>query len=387
MKKALLVATVGDFIACFELNDIKILQDKGFEVHGASNFKNMPSVNSEMKIQGSGLICHQINFVRNPFDSKGLVAYRQLKRLMETEHFDLVHCHTPMGGVLGRICASKYRKKGTKVIYTVHGFHFFKGAPIKNWLIYYPIEKICSYMTDMLITINREDYALAQKKMHAKHIEYVPGVGVDTKKFQNGLIDVKMKRSELGISDEDILLLSVGELSSRKNHVVVIKALSKIRQIFDLEKIYYFICGTGGSLIELQKIVHEMNLDDVVQFLGFRTDISELCQASDLFVFPSLQEGLPVALMEAIACRTPVLCSKIRGNEDLIQNEKDMFEAKDVEGLVAILKDVLLDENKQIRRNTLAKKMEKSVDENYHNLCRFELSTVKKQMNKIYGGG
>ena len=82
----------------------------------------------------------------------------------------------------------------TKCIYTAHGFHFFKGAPKINWLLFYPIEKLCSYWTDILITINREDYQRAKKSFHAKKIEYVPGVGIDLKKFQTGLIDVEKKR-------------------------------------------------------------------------------------------------------------------------------------------------------------------------------------------------
>ena len=209
-------------------------------------------------------------------------------------------------------------------------------------------------------------------------------MGIDLKKFQTGLIDVEKKRKELGLGDTETMLLSVGELSTRKNHEVVIKALGKLQNKKMLENVHYFICGKGELLTKLKLLVHELELDSVVKFLGFRQDISELCQAADLFIFPSLQEGLPVALMEAIACKTPVICSKIRGNEDLINCKDDMFQAMDVESVFINIKEKCVDETGEIRRALVMEKMENNVDANYRILQRFSLSFVDKRMHQIY---
>ena len=210
------------------------------------------------------------------------------------------------------------RKKGTKVFYTAHGFHFYKGAPKLNWLIYYPIEKICSYFTDVLITINKEDFALAQKKMKAKKVEYVPGVGIEVEKFANPGVTREQKREELGIPQDAKLLISVGELNRNKNHETVIKAIK------DLD-VYYLIAGRGDLQNHLQNLIDELNLSDRVKLLGYRTDVAELYAASDVFVFPSFREGLPVSMMEAMASGLPCIASKIRGNVDLIDNSENGY--------------------------------------------------------------
>ena len=178
VKRVLFVATVGAFFD-FERNDMKILQEMGYEVHCAANF----SVSDLDDFQAEGIVRHQIDFARSPWTKTNITAYHELKSLMEKTSFNLVHCHTPMGGVLARLAAKKYRKKGTRVIYTAHGFHFFKGAPLKNWLLYYPAEWILAHWTDVLITINKEDYRLAKRFMKAGKVEYIPGVGIDMKRM------------------------------------------------------------------------------------------------------------------------------------------------------------------------------------------------------------
>jgi glycosyltransferase EpsD len=81
----------------------------------------------------------------------------KLKNIIADNDYDIIHCHTPVGGALARIAARNYRKRGTKVIYTAHGFHFFEGSPVKNWILYYPLEKWLSRFTDVLITLNSEE--------------------------------------------------------------------------------------------------------------------------------------------------------------------------------------------------------------------------------------
>lgn len=239
-----------------------------------------------------------------------------------------------------------------------------------NWLVYYPVEKMLSRWTDVLITINHEDYARAKKKFHAGKTYYLPGIGIDLERFHAGDAQtIQQKRQELGLQPEDVFLLSVGELSDRKNHVVVIEAMKQLVQKHS--QLRYFICGQGEKKQELQQLIQKYHLEDHVKLLGFRTDVAELCQAADVFVFPSKQEGLPVALMEAMACGVPVVCSRIRGNTDLIQEEKCLFEPDDVEQVETSVEWIL-------------KKNEKKVV--YNELSKYDLMNVIKEYGEIYAG-
>ena len=315
MKKAIIIATMADFIASFELGDINLLRMSGYSIYCATNYSSLSDQMKKKKLSEAGVIPIQIDFARTPWSKTNMKAYKQLKKLFSESHFDLVHCHTPMGGVLGRLVAKKYRKTGTKVIYTAHGFHFFKGAPLKNWLLYYPVEWLCAFWTDELITINKEDYARAQKHMHAKHVTYIPGVGVDLKKFSPKLLDENAKKNkfdELGIEDDKFVLLSVGELQSRKNHIVVIDALSKLKN----PDIVYLIAGDGELHDHYREIIDKNGMSDSIKLLGYRTDISELCEIADCFVHPSVREGLGIAPLEAMACGLPLISADINGIKD-----------------------------------------------------------------------
>lgn len=370
MKKALMVATVGGFFR-FELSDIKILKDMGYEVHCASNFVGDQKSAGVKGLNDMGDVkLHQIDFARSPFSSNTLKAYKQLKRLLSEEKFELIHCHTPVGGILTRLAARKYRKHGTKVFYTAHGFHFFEGAPLANWLLFYPVEWLCSWWTDVLLTINQEDYKRAKNKFHAKKTVYIPGVGIDLEKFRSGNVNRVKKRKELGLKKTDKMLLSVGELSKRKNHELVLKALAEIKN----PNIKYFICGNGSLANELQHLTETLNITEQVKFLGYRNDISELCQSADLYVFPSLQEGLPVALMEAIACKTPVICSKIRGSTDLVKDSDYLFHTNEATELASCIEKALSQDNTS------------AVEENYNTLLAYDLTNVAVHMNELYRG-
>lgn len=303
-------------------------------------------------------------------------AIRELREVVSKNTYDIVHCHTPIAAACVRVACRRLRKNGMKVVYTAHGFHFFKGAPLKNWLFYYPVEKLLSYWTDCLITINKEDYGRAKKKFHARKTVYIPGVGVDTKKFNSGLIDIGEKRASLGVMDNEIMLLSVGELSRRKNHEIVIRALKEL----NYPTVKYFIAGQGELQEYLSGLIKNYGLEDKIFLLGYRTDISELCQAADLFIFPSKQEGMPVALMEAIACKTPVYCSNIRGNVELVHNKDFLFDPTNKEKLVSGLRNII-GENKS---EELKRKRSKEILENYNRLLCFDLNHVNTQMNSLY---
>ena len=365
MKKALFVATVGRFLG-FERNDIKTLQSLGYEVHIATNLRLSEFDN----FQADGIIRHQIDFARIPWSKTNLSAYKQLKKLFKEIHFDIVHCHTPMGGVLGRLAAKKYRKSGTKVIYTAHGFHFCKNAPKKNWLMFYPVEWLLAHWTDVLITINEEDYALAKKHMHAKRVEYVPGVGIDLQKFSSAVPDKGKNgefRKSLGIAESGKLVLSVGELNANKNHEAVIRALARIKD----KSIHYAIAGTGDLLDYLENLANELGISDRVHLLGYRSDVADLYRAADLYIHPSLREGLSVALMEAIASKTAVICSDIRGNTDLV-GKNALFEPKNVNQIAEKICEY-------INRNNL-----EEIEKNYASLKKFDLEEVVNDTKVIY---
>lgn len=311
--KILYVTTVSMTMNFFLAPHIKMLQEAGNIVELACNMEEP----LEERVLVLGCKTYDIPFSRNPFDKENAKAYRKLKAVIENGEYDIVHTHTPTASALVRLACRSYRKKGLRVFYTAHGFHFYTGAPLANWLIYYPIEKLCSYWTDTLIAITKEDYERAKKKLHAGKTVYIPGVGVDLDRFCN-IGEKGLKRKELGIPENAVLLLSVGELNENKNHITVIEAIDQI----DRDDIYYVICGEGDKRGDLEEKIMKYGLSDRIWLLGLRQDVPEWMNDADVYVHPSLREGLSVATMEAMASRLPVVCGDIRGSRDLIHNER-----------------------------------------------------------------
>ena len=315
-KKALLVTTVSGFVPQFEMNNVHILQEMGFEVHYAANYNNPSYGDDNRRLDGTGIVRHQVDFVRSPFRSENLTAYKQLKNLMTDHRFQLVHCHTPMGSVLTRLAA--HSTKTGPVIYTAHGFHFYAGAPLKNWLFYYPVEKFLSRYTDQQICINHEDFKRASSRFHSRYTDYIPGAGIDLSRIlEADSINKSEKKRQLKLPQDRKILLSSGELIRRKNHETVLRALAKLK--ISRDDFQYVICGHGELNDYLHQLASDLQIADHVTFLGYRTDILEVYRAADLFIFPSFQEGLPMALLEAMASGLPVLCSDIRGSNDLME--------------------------------------------------------------------
>lgn len=380
MKKALMVSHVAYAIELFNIPNIRLLIDMGYEVQVACNFDDRSSLSDEKvtmlkaKLKEMGVKYHNIPFERQPLKPQNYKAYTMLKGLIESEKFDLIHCHTPVGGIVTRLAAASSRKKnGTKVIYTAHGFHFFKGAPLINWLIYFTAEKFCSYLTDTIITINKEDFANAESKLNAKKVCYVPGVGVDTSFFAGTRGKREELLSEISADKDSIILLSIGELSARKNHSVSIKALSEIKN----EKLHLVIAGTGEKREEFLELAKELGVDGRVHLLGFRTDVAELLKSADIFLFPSIQEGLPVALMEAMSCGLPVICSEIRGNTDLIDDTCGVLcPATDADAFKSAVEKLLADES--IRKSMGEKAFAQSK--------KYDIKIIENYMKDIYSG-
>ena len=329
MKKVLIVTHNSRFIVLFELNNIKLLVDKGYEVHCATNFRDETMIiNAQEQIEQAGAIVHQIDIERLRFTPKvfvkNLKACFQLKKIFKLG-FSAVHCHTPIGGVVTRLASLLNPKKGMKVIYTAHGFHFYEGAPKFNWFVYYPIEKALSRVTDALITINSEDYMLALQNFYAKKVYHVPGVGVNTHFFCTDIDVRNRKRKEFHLKQNDIVLLSVGEVNKNKNHKIVIKALAQLKKQGYANNLYYIICGKGPLEDEYRKLSQRLGIADKVFLVGFATDVKEYYQMSDIFVFPSIREGLGLAAIEAMSCGMPIVATDNRGTREYIQNDKNGF--------------------------------------------------------------
>ena len=366
MKKVLFTATVvKTHIMEFHIPYLRMFQQAGWETAVAAR--------NDFDDPGDCVIpcCdryYDIPFERSPLKRSNLRAYRELKRVIDRGEFDLIHCHTPVGALLTRLAAGKARQKGTKVIYTAHGFHFFKGAPKLNWLVYFPAEWLCGFLTDVLITINREDYAFAKKHIHAGKVCYVPGVGVDMDRFGGSR---ETAREKLGIGNEEFVLLSVGEMTENKNHRLALQALALLPE----KPIRYVLVGRGERMEELQAQARELGIADRVIFTGYRNDVSELYPAADAFFFPSFREGLSVALMEAMASGLPAIVGKIRGNTDLIDDGMEgVYMPLTPEGAAEAIRKLYDDPALRARLGKAAREK----------VRRFSAPEVQRKMREIY---
>lgn len=360
MKKVLFVATVVRLhLNLFHLPYLRWFHEQGWQVDVAANNDFEDPADCVIPCCDNHYV---LPFERSPFKKGNLAAYRQLKQLLDQEHYDIIHCHTPMGSVVARLAAGSARNKGTKILYTAHGFHFYDGAPLINWLVYYPIERLLSRRTDVLLTMNQEDYHRAQT-FHAKRVELVNGVGMDIARFTEATLAEKLSiRRDLGLAEGDTFAISVAQLIPRKNHMALIRAVAKLSD----PRFHLFICGDGVQEAELKALVAELDVESQVHFLGFRRDVYRLCSAADLFLFSSYQEGLPVAVMEAMACGLPIVASAIRGNTDLIDPGKGgyLVAPDDADGFAAAIRTILSDRKalEQMKQYNLAKVRTYSID-------------------------
>lgn len=374
MKKILIVTTISGFLPQFELNDVKLLQGMGCEVHYASNFDNPVYSCNREKLRSMGIRLHHINVMKSPaklFDN--LRAIGEIKKIIDDEGITMVHCHNPMGGFTARI-ASYMSEKKPYVLYTAHGLHFYKGAPLKNWILYYPVEKILARITDGIVTINKEDYENAKRLSLRKNgtVSQIHGVGVDEIRFCNKTEYKDRLRKELGIPENAIHIVTAAELNDNKNQSVVIKAIAKL----DNKNIYYSLCGKGPDKAGLQRLIKKLGLQDRVKLRGYRDDMENVLSTADIFAFPSKREGLGIAAVEALLCGVPLVVSDNRGTREYAQD-----------GLNAIVcrentPDDFADAIKKLTEdNNLRKRLS--------NECRisaipFTLSEVEKSMRDIY---
>ncbi|WP_310829915.1 glycosyltransferase family 4 protein [Paenibacillus pedocola] len=341
-KKVAFVASIYGHIKAFHIPIINRLRDRGIEVHVYA----YDDGNKE-ELLALNIICHDIDLIRNPFNKKNFRVILRLKKSFQQEKFDIVHVHTPVASVLGRI-AAKFAKVPT-IIYTAHGFHFYKGASWFNWITFYIIEYCLSYLTDILITINEEDTLRAKSFKVKQEVLYVPGVGVDIQKFSSRKsMEVEMElKSELSINEKQFVILTVAELIERKNYGQLIDSILELKN--KGYSVKCLIVGIGDLKGVLEERVNHLGLENIISFLGFRRDIPELMSLSDVVVLLSRQEGLPKALLEALASGKPIITTDVRGNRELVENGVNgyLVNVDDVISTVQRLEDII--NNKELQ--------------------------------------
>ncbi len=327
MKQVLIITNQSGFLWKFELENVKILQSMGYQVHYASNRSEVGYSFDPEELKNMGVKYHDIEIARSPYMlGMNYRAFCQLKEIIENEHIDLVHCHTPVGGVLGRVVAVSTKRK-PRVIYTAHGFHFYKGAPIINNVLYKSVERLLAPLTDALVLINREDFDSAQKFRLRKNgkVYQLPGVGIDLKSFTP--IDRKQKQEQkksLGIDENSFFILSVGELNKNKNHTTIIRAIKKMKDDnSNNRRIVYGICGDGFFMEDTKHMVAELGLSEDVVFFGYQMDIRKYYAAADITIFPSIREGFGMAAVESLAMGVPVIAADNRGTREYMVDGKN----------------------------------------------------------------
>ena len=306
-KKVLFTSHRANF-AKFNRPFMRWFKEQGYEVHYASD--------GEEEV----LDCDKhfdVCFDRSPYSKRNIKAYRQLKDIIDKENYDIIHCHTPMGSVVTRLAAKDARKKGTRVLYTAHGFHFYKGAPLVNWLFYYPVEKYLSKYTDCIITINQEDFECAKAKFKSTNVEKINGVGVDLNRFKPVSGEEKVSlRKQYGFNENDFILIYVAEFTENKNHGFILGCLAQLKNMIPNLKVIF--AGDGATSTEMAEMSNKLGLGDIVNFLGYRKDIDKLLKMSDISVSASIREGLGLNIIEGMACGLPIVATKNRGHCDII---------------------------------------------------------------------
>lgn len=369
--KVLLTATVQSHIVQFHKPLVEMLHAHGCEVHVAAK-DNLAEKNG-LKLDFVEKV-YNVPFARSPKSTDNIKAYKQLKQIIDEGHYDVIHCNTPMGGIVTRLAARDARKQGTKVFYTAHGFHFYQGAPKKNWLVFYPIEKFfAEHYTDKLITITAEDYKLASEKFKCK-VERIHGVGVDEKRyFPVDESEKQRLRAEMGFTPEQKIILNIGELLPNKNQQMAIRMMVGI--VKEYPDAFLLIAGNGSEKENLEGLITELGLENNVRLLGYVINLQEYQHIADVCVACSKREGLPLNIVEAMMSGTPVVASMNRGHRELIQDGKNGFLVK-VDDADRMSQRVRTLFDADMREKVVSNALSYAAD--YHNV------SVKKELCRIY---
>ncbi|MDL2292007.1 glycosyltransferase family 4 protein [Acholeplasma sp. OttesenSCG-928-E16] len=368
MRKILFVANVAkEHILKFHVPTIKKLTEEGWIVDVACNGDEVvPYVRTQYKMK----------WKRNPISINTLFGIRELRKILEAEKYDIVYCHTPTGGVVTRLAARKVRKSGTKVVYFAHGLHFFKKSPLISWLLFYPIEKYLSRFTDVIITINQEDFELVKERFNIKHVYLLPGVGIKVDRFK---IEQKESvrrfyRNQLNIDEETLVLIYVAEVNKNKNQKYLLKAISELTKT--IKNVVLLLVGPDHSGGKTRRSATKMMLDSNIKFLGWRSDIPQLLCCSDVYVASSIREGFGINLIEAMAAGLPAIATRNRGHSTIIDDGvngylvdlKDFQEMKDC--IIRVVENKI--ETEAIIKNAL------------HNIFKYDQDAITDNILEIF---
>lgn len=339
MGKRILITSTDLMMVQFLIPHVANLAENGFEVEIACSEVGGRMDEIRKKLEGIVGAVHVVRLVRSPVSLNNLKGYGDMKRVIENGGYDIIWTNEPVMGVVTRLAARRARKNGTKVLYMVHGFHFYKGAPKLNWIVFYPIERFAGKFCDSVVTVNYEDYKRAQK-MRLPNVKYIHGIGLNTDRLTRGENGNDI-RIELGLQEDAFVVLSVGELNENKNQKTVISAIAQLND----ENIHYVLCGKGKHLDDLRLQANNLKVSCRVHFLGYRTDVVDICSQSDVFVMPSRREGLPVAALEAMYCGLPLVTSNIRGLVDVLRDGVTGYlcDPDDVDAFAAAILTLRLD--------------------------------------------
>ena len=366
-KKIMMLATTDNMIWQFLLPHIRHLQENGnvVEVVCAKTGFWFDELHDK-----HGLTVHEINFARNPIKPSNFKAYKKLKQLQKERKFDLVYCQQPVGGLMGRLIGKKFK---IPVIYTAHGFHFFKGCSFKSKLVYKTVEKWLSKYTDILITINDEDFEAA-KKMKAKNVAKINGIGMAFNKYEPLTETRQQIRKSLNLTDEDFVIVTVAEFIKRKNYNTMLETIKELKN--RNENVKFVICGRGQEEENIKSQIKQLGIEENVLMLGFRKDINRILTASDMFMLASFQEGLTLSVIEAMSFGLPCVVSDVRGNRDLIADGKGGFVVETENECMFADKIQSLVKNQEMRKQF--------ADFNKEESKKYTIESVKAELEEIY---
>lgn len=373
--RMLVLANAASMIVQFNMRNLALLKELGYQIEVACNFKKGNTCTDEVikqlkkELAGMQILFHQIDFARGMSGIREQVsALRQAGRLMGQRKYDIVFAQSAIAGIAARIYGKKHH---CKIIYIAHGFQFYEGAPGLRRAVFFTLEKVLSWQTDTLILTNRDDYKLAEKYFHAKECLFIPGVGVDIKaQAPDSFFDRNAERKKWGLEPDDYVFFSAGELTARKNHRIVMEIIREMKN----SKVKYVICGIGPLEDEYRKLIKKWGMHERIYLLGYQTDLKSIYMISDVFILPSLNEGLPVCLMMALASRTVSVCSDIRGNHELVRDRRYLFQPKDRDGIRKCMEYVMQHD----------KENRKTVQANYENLEKYSSQNVDRMMKAVF---
>jgi len=343
-----MTTSVPSTVTAFLLPYVQHYRKRGWRVEAASN-----GVTMSAKCVAAFDAVHEVPWTRRPTDPVNLTAAAaRLRDIVRDGRFDIVHTHDPVAAFVTRLALRKLRRTGRpKVVYTAHGFHFYRGAPLAQRAIFQVIERVASRWTDHLIVINQEDLASAQRFPLARKgkVSLMPGIGIDRSYYDLATLsasEIERVRRELGLASGQPLFTMIAEFNPGKRHRDAVSALAAS----GLSTAVLALAGEGPLMAETRALAEHVGIGDRVKLLGYRTDIPALVAASAAILLPSEREGLPRSLMEASALERPVIASRIRGVSELVTEQTGFLHAVgDVDAIAEAMRTVANDPEGMLR--------------------------------------